>query len=204
MDSLVVRSFIGFGRVLGCFFFDVQLLWIFDPRGLFCSLFVSHFFFSPPPGEPRDAVLQTSASKRRGLESRGLEPNVKSGAVKWASSNQLYDSWAYVSWPRFLSGWFLFWQPSVMEGIPPHLCPRCATPSTHGRVGLPLCIVHFIKPILLSNPLIALSFSWFLQLKKQVFLSFRTICAGCVSSTYLINVYLVWEAVSISLIVIRL
>lgn len=40
------------------------------------------FFICPFSWEPRDAVLQTSASKRRGLESRGLEPNVKSGAVK--------------------------------------------------------------------------------------------------------------------------
>lgn len=102
-------------------------------------LFFVKMFSFPSLGIPRDAVLQTAASKRRGLESRGLEPNVKSGAVKWASSNQLYDSRAYVSWSRFLSGWFLFQHPPVMEGIPSHLCPCCATLSSHGSVPSSPC-----------------------------------------------------------------
>lgn len=120
-------------------------------------------FSFPSLGIPRDAVLQTSASKRRGLESRGLEPNIKSGAVKWASSNQLYDSWAYVSWSRFLSGWFLFQHPGVMEGIPSHLCPRYATLLSWQFAFLCVWYIScspYTSAILQSSNLSGVPYSW--------------------------------------------
>lgn len=51
--------------------------WIlFWPSGFISML--KYFSFL---GIFRGAVLQTAADERRGLESRGLDPNVKSGAV---------------------------------------------------------------------------------------------------------------------------